>query len=362
MSRPARALVDAQALRHNFQQVKKHASDARVMVVVKANAYGHGLNWVASTLNQADAFAVASVEEGIQLREAGLPQPVCLLTGFFEASELLLIEGFRLSPVIHQQVQLEQLQNYSARKPFDVWLKIDTGMHRIGFRPDELDSVFRQLKTVAAVRDVRVMTHFPNADDAASGISQQQIDLFGRVTADLNAELSIANSAGIIAWPGSNMHWVRPGLMLYGASPLIDVSASKLDLKPVMTLESRLIAVHAAKKGDAVGYGGDWVCPQDMPVGVVAVGYGDGYPRHASEGTPVVVGQQSVPLIGRVSMDMITVDLRNAPAAKIGDRVVLWGDGLPVEQVAASSSTLPYELFCHVTERVPRVAAVVDGK
>jgi len=354
MSRPARALVNAQALRHNFQQVKRRAPGARVMAVVKANAYGHGLEWVATLLHDADAFAVASVEEGIQLREAGLAQPICLLTGFFGADELLLVEGYKLSPVIHNETQLKQLTKYKSRRPVDVWIKVDTGMHRIGFGVEQLNEVYRKLEKCNAVSDIRMMSHFPCADDRKNRITGKQTRLFLESTGALDGEKSLANSAAIVAWPDSHLDWVRPGLMLYGASPMSGETAGKLKLKPVMTLKSELIAVHDFKKNDAVGYGSEWVCPKDMTVGVVAIGYGDGYPRHASEGTPVLIGKKRVPLIGRVSMDMITVDLRQASKARVGDSVVLWGDGLPVEEVADSSGTLAYELFCQVTARVAR--------
>ena len=355
MSRPARALVNAQALRHNFQQVKRYASDARVMAVVKANAYGHGLEWVAATLYDADAFAVASVEEGIQLREAGLAQSICLLTGFFDAEELLLVEGYKLSPVIHNDAQLRQLARYKSRRPIDVWIKIDVGMHRIGFEASRLNEVYRKLEKCNAVSDIRIMSHFSCADEKRNIITRKQTRTFLELTENLDEEKSLANSAAIIGWPDSHLQWVRPGLMLYGASPIAGETAKQLGLKPVMTLESELIAVHDFKKNDAVGYGGEWICPKDMTVGVVAIGYGDGYPRHACEGTPVLVNKKRVPLIGRVSMDMITVDLRKMPRARVGDSVVLWGDGLPVEEVASSSDTLAYELFCHVTARVPHV-------
>jgi alanine racemase len=356
MSRPARALLDAAALRHNLQQVRRHAPQARVMAVVKANGYGHGLAWVARTLGEsADAFGVSSVEEGVQLRLAGLTRPVCLLEGFFTADELPLLSKQRLEPVVHHEAQLKALATAPASSSLTVWIKVDTGMHRLGFPPVAVPDVLKQLRNSPAVSNVRFMSHFSRAEFPNDDATQSQIKDFSNLTRNLDLEKSLANSAGILAWPASHLDWVRPGIMLYGASPLMDKDAMALDLKPVMTLESALIAVQPRKKGDAIGYGGDWRCPEDMPVGVAAIGYGDGYPRHAPPGTPVLVNGRRVPTVGRVSMDMITLDLRSQPRAKIGDPVVLWGRGLPVEQVAESAGTLSYELLCHVTERIPRV-------
>ncbi len=356
MSRPARALLDAGALKHNLQQVRLHAKRARVMAIVKANGYGHGFAWVAQTLGEsADAFGVSSLEEGMQLREAGVTRPVCLLEGFFTVGELPLLSKHRLEPVIHHDGQLKAILQASPMLKLAVWIKVDTGMHRLGFSPVVVSEVVNQLRSDSTVAGIRLMSHFARAEFPDDEVTRSQINEFTSVSRNLELELSIANSAGILAWPSSHLDWVRPGIMLYGASPLVDKNAERLGLKPVMTLESALIAVHARKKGDAIGYGGDWHCPEDMPVGVTAIGYGDGYPRHAPPGTPVLVNGRRVPTVGRVSMDMITLDLRSQPQAKIGDPVVLWGRGLPVEEVAESAGTLSYELLCHVTERIPRV-------
>lgn len=356
MSRPARALLDAEALRHNLARVRRFAPRARVMAVVKANGYGHGLSWVAQTLAGADAFAVASVEEGVQLRLGGVRQPITVLEGFFAADEIPRLVEHRLDPVIHHGGQIVLLEQ-AAAVPEAMWIKIDSGMHRVGFVPDEFAEAWRRLTSLRGVHTVRLMTHFANADETGDPATARQIERFRTLTAGLNAEASLANSAGIVAWPASHGDWVRPGIMLYGASPVNGREAGILELKPVMTLESALISVQRRNRGDAVGYGGDWVCPEDMPVGVVAIGYGDGYPRHARAGTPVLVNGTRVSLIGRVSMDMITVDLRAAPRAQIGDRVVLWGAGLPVDEIARHAGTISYELLCHVTERIPKTIA-----
>lgn len=356
MSRPARALLDAGALKHNLQQVRRHAPRARIMAVVKANGYGHGLAWVARTLREStDAFGVSSIEEGLQLRAAGITQPVCLLEGFFTADELPLLSQQRLEPVVHHEAQLRALATVPASSPLTVWVKVDTGMHRLGFPPAVVPEVLKQLRSAPAVAGARIMSHFARAEFSNDAVTQSQIDDFANLTRNLGLETSLANSAGILAWPASHLDWVRPGIMLYGASPLEQQGVAALDLRPVMTLESALIAVQPRKKGDAIGYGGDWRCPEDMPVGVAAIGYGDGYPRHAPPGTPVLVNGRRVPIVGRVSMDMITLDLRSQPQAKIGDPVVLWGQGLPVEEVAEKAGTLSYELLCHVTERIPRI-------
>ena len=356
MSRPARALVDAEALRHNLRQARLRAPRSRVMAVVKANGYGHGLVWVARSLNgAADAFGVSGVEEGIQLREAGITQPVCLLEGFFTPDELPLLAEHRLEPAIHCETQLQALAQASPVAKLTVWLKIDTGMHRLGFLPQAVPDALKQLRNSPVVVDIRVMSHFARADIRSDPDTKSQIDSFLGQVGNLGLESSLANSAGILAWPQSHLDWVRPGIMLYGVSPMEGESAAALDLKPVMTLQTALIAVNIRRKGEAIGYGGDWRCPEDMPVGVAAIGYGDGYPRHAAPGTPVLVNGKRVPLAGRVSMDMITLDLRAQPDARVGDPVVLWGQGLPVEEVAQSAGTIAYELLCHVTERIPRV-------
>lgn len=355
MTRPARALVDAHALRHNLNRVRQAAPNAKVMAVVKANAYGHGLVRVARILLGANAFAVASFEEGLALRNAGVAHPICLLEGFFDAEELALLNHYRFMPVLHNESQLLQLEHGEDSGPIDVWLKVDTGMHRIGFAPEMAAQVRKRLETCPQVQRIRMMSHFANADDTADMTTQQQIDRFKSLVNGWGLESSLANSAGVLGWPQSHVDWVRPGIMLYGVSPLLGKSAAELGLQPVMTLSSKLIAVNRHRKGERVGYGGEWVCPEDMPVGVVAIGYGDGYPRHAPSHTPVLVNDERVSLVGRVSMDMVTVDLRSQASAKVGDPVVLWGKGLPVEEVADHAGTIGYELLARLPQRVPRI-------
>jgi alanine racemase len=266
-----------------------------------------------------------------------------------------LIAQHQLSMVMHHKSQLWDIEHARGVSPIDVWLKIDTGMHRLGFPPDQADEVLSRLKVCLSVGQVRLMTHLANADNKFDSTTAQQVERFSKAVGVHRLERSVANSAGIMSWPSTHMDWVRPGIMLYGGSPVTGVPASDLGLQPVMTLASEIIAVNERRAGETIGYGGDWTCPQDMPVGVVAIGYGDGYPRHAPAGTPVLVNGVKVPLIGRVSMDMIIVDLRNYPEAKIGDPVILWGHGLPVDEIAELAGTISYELLCHVAARVPRV-------
>ena len=355
MTRPVRAVISVPALRNNLTRIRHYAPQSRIMAVIKADAYGHGMIRVARALHDVEAFAVASVEDGVVLRDAQVEQPICLLEGFFHADELPLLVQHRLSPTLHSESQLWDVEHAKGLASLDVWVKIDTGMHRLGFAPAALNDVMQRLRACPAIGKVSLMTHFASADNKFDATTRVQTGLFLETTREYEAERSLANSAAIVAWPDSHKEWVRPGIMLYGVSPMIGQSAESLGLQPVMTLESAIIAVNQRRKGEVVGYGGDWVCPEDMPVGVVAAGYGDGYPRHAPAGTPVLVSGQRLPLIGRVSMDMIMVDLRELPDTRIGDPVVLWGKGLPVEEIAERAGTIAYELLCCVTTRVPRV-------
>ena len=365
MTRAAQAQINLHALRHNLRRAREAAPQSRVMAMVKANGYGHGMVRVARALvdaahvdaGAADALGVASIDEAIMLRDAGITSPITLSAGFFEPAELMLIQQHGFDVVIHHPAQLAILETTSLAVPITVWLKVDSGMHRLGFAPEKVPEIWRRLAACRSVRGpVRLMTHLASADDLASPQTQQQLACFNLAATGIAAERSIANSAAILGWPQTHddpfAHWVRPGIMLYGVSPFINGTAADYNLKPVMTLTSQLIAINHYKKGDAIGYAASWVCPHDMPVGVVAMGYGDGYPRHAVSGTPVLVNGKRVPLIGRVSMDMLSVDLSSQPQVHIGDAVTLWGEGLPVEEVARCASTIPYQLLCGVTQRV----------
>lgn len=345
--------LDLAAASHNLTIVRQYAPQSKVMAVVKANAYGHGLARVAGALEKADAFAVARVEEGILLRQAGIKQRIIVLQGFGGLGELQAMAAFDLEAVIHTPSQLDELEKAELAGSVAVWLKIDTGMNRLGFRLEEVAQAYQRLERLAGIiKNVSLMTHLASADEKTSDFTGLQIERFKRAVAGYSNECSIANSAGILGWREALSDWVRPGIMLYGISPFPDVTASELRLKPVMSLNSRLIAVKAVKKGETVGYSNSWRCAKDTTIGIISAGYGDGYPRQARLGTPVLLNNQRVPLIGRVSMDMISVDLETMPDAKPGDKVTLWGQGLPAEEIAVYADTIPYTLICGVTQRV----------
>jgi alanine racemase len=354
MSRAAQAIINLSALTHNLQRAKAAAPSAKTLAVIKANGYGHGIVRVAKALvSDADSFAVASLEEALELRDAGIHKPIVLLEGFFDASELPTILQHDLNIVVHHHSQLEILRKTKpVNAKLNVWLKIDTGMHRLGFATENAKTVWNELKANTLVSSITLMTHLANADDQQDSYTDVQLERFAQCTDDLPAPRSIANSAGILGWPSTHGDFNRPGIMLYGSNPFNSGTGADVGLKPVMTLQTQLIAVHHFKKGEPIGYGGTWKCPQDMPVGVAAIGYGDGYPRHAGSGTPVLVNGKRAQLAGRVSMDMIGIDLRNTPDAQVGDSVILWGEGLPIDEIARCASTISYELMCGVTQRV----------
>jgi len=348
-----RALIDHAALRHNLEVARVRAPRSRIWAVIKANAYGHGMEETARALAAADGLAVARVEEAVRLRQAGVAAPLLVLEGALSPDEIGLAFRDRLELAVHQPEQVRLLERAAPGHPLAVWLKVDTGMHRLGVAPAEASAILERLSRCSGVRQPPgLMTHLANADDPADPLSERQCERLLDLAPDWSGPLSIGNSAGILTCAASRTDWVRPGIMLYGASPIAGQSAAELGLRPAMTLTSRFIAVKRLERGDAIGYGGAWVCPEDMPVGVVGVGYGDGYPRHAPSGTPVLVGGRRAPLVGRVSMDMISVDLRGLPDARVGDPVTLWGEGLPVDEIAGWAGTISYELLCHVSARV----------
>ena len=352
MSRPAKVVINLSALRHNFSRIRTIAPDSRVMAIVKADAYGHGLVRIAQSLEQADAFGVACLEEARELRQAKIQQRIILLEGPYSGEELTKISQLGLDMVVHDLSQVEMLEQNQLNKPVCIWLKLDTVMHRLGFSPDLAIEALARLEQSAGVKEIRLMTHLASANNREDPMTRKQLQCFSQFNENMSLEKTIANSAGILAFPDAHVDWVRPGIMLYGVSPFSDSNGSQEGLKPVMTLQSKLITVRALKAGDPVGYGATWRCPEDMSVGVVAAGYGDGYPRHAESGTPVLVNGKRVELIGRASMDMLTVDLRSQSQAKTGDPVVLWGEGLPVEEVANHAGTIPYEVLCAVHKRL----------
>jgi alanine racemase len=347
------ATVDRNALRHNLAQVRRYAPGSRVMAVVKANAYGHGIVPVAKALISADAFGVARLSEALALREAGLGNPIVLLEGAFSIEELAAAAAHGFELVVHSFEQLDMLDAWHPTRRLRVWFKLDTGMNRLGFRLEEFGAAWARLtRSEAVAARPRLMTHLATADETTTAYTSAQIRRFRELADDIGLERSVANSAGLLAWPEARLEWVRPGLALYGISPFSARWASDLGLQPVMTLATQLIAIRHVKAGETVGYGGAWRAERDTRIGIAAIGYGDGYPRHAVNGTPVRVRGQLVQLVGRVSMDMIALDLSPITDAAVGDPVVLWGDGLPAEDVAHYASTIPYELVCAINQRV----------
>ena len=354
--------LDLEAVRHNLAQVKRYALNNKIMAVIKANAYGHGITRVAKVLNEADGFAVARVDEGVRLRKAGFTQPLTVLQGFVCSDELELMLKHDLQAVIHSPVQIEILKQHAVHdSTLGIWLKLDTGMNRLGFKAADFNAAYQQLSDCAVVRQpINLITHFANADDLLDDKTRRQIEVFNAATQGYPGQRSIANSAGIIGWPNVVSDWVRPGLMLYGCSPFAGKTGIDFGLKPVMSLHSRLISVKNLHAGEYVGYSGTWRCDADTRMGVISIGYGDGYHRHMQCGAPVLINGHRAPLIGRVSMDMITVDLNSLPNAKPGDQVTLWGPNLPVEEIARYADTIPYTLLCGITQRVQIVEHPTD--
>ena len=351
--RPAHALIDLSALRHNYR-LAKSLTRCRALAVVKANAYGHGALQCAAALNaEADGFAVSSIDEALELREAGHQQPIVLLEGWFEAAELELICRHHLWPVVHHHGQLVDLREANLSRPLHIWLKLDSGMHRTGFSVAEYPQVWRELQGSGKVASLTKITHLARADEPKTGRTEQQLEAFLQATTGLEGPTSLSNSAGVLAWPGAYGDWVRPGIMLYGSSPFGFAQEQAALLRPVMQLDSRVIAVHQIAAGEPIGYGSRFVTSRPSRIGVVAMGYADGYPRHAPDGTPVLVDGQRTCISGRVSMDMLTVDLTDLPNSGLGSYVRLWGDGLDAGEVASRAGTISYQLFCNLN-RVPR--------
>ncbi|MDB5974044.1 MAG: alr [Nevskia sp.] len=349
------ATIDLAAIRHNLARVREYAPGSKVMAAIKADAYGHGAVPVGRALQQAgvDAFAVACLEEALVLREAALTAPITLLEGVLSLEEAEEAARLQLQVVVHDFWQLELLQRLPPERPLTLWFKLDSGMHRLGFPLAAAAELLAALQARPAWTLAGWITHLACADEADNPMTQRQVQAFEQALQGIPGPRSIANSAGLIVWPQARVDWVRPGLMLYGASPLPGGSTgAELGLRPAMCVESRLISVQELEAGETVGYGATFRCPERMRVGVVAVGYADGVHRILPTGAPVLIHGQRAPIVGRVSMDMISVDLRGLPQARAGDTVVLWGPGLPAEEVAGWAGTLAYELFCGLTNRV----------
>jgi len=351
MSRPIHASVSLAALRHNYWLAKRTAPRSRILAVLKANAYGHGIERAARALDRADGFATLELDGALALRERHPAAPIVLLEGWFEPAELGAIASGNLATVVHCEEQLRMLETERSHRPLDLWIKVNTGMNRLGFTPERLRPVLERVRKAAAPRSITLMTHFANAD--APGGIEEAMRRFDEATRGLGFARSLANSAGIFAHPESHADIARLGIALYGATPFAERPARALGLKPAMTLASQLIAIQELAAGDTVGYGAQFRAQMPMRIGVVACGYADGYPRHAPNGTPVLVGGARTRLVGRVSMDMLTVDLTTVPEAHVGTPVVLWGEGIPVDEVAMAAGTVGYQLLCAVAPRVP---------
>ena len=353
MSRSATALIHLDALRANLARVRALAGDAKVMAVVKADAYGHGLERCARALAGADAFGVASIADGLRLRAAGHRQRIVVLSGPDAASDLAEMRRLRLEAVIHHESQLAMLEGGRGGDPLKVWLNLDTGMHRLGFPPERAAELHTRLRALSTVDpSIMLMTHFASSDEFANEQTAYQTRRFLDATKDLPGERALSNSAGLLGWPRARGEWVRIGGLLYGLSVAEGKTGADFGFQPAMMLTTRLVAINRISQGERVGYGATWACPEDMNIGVAAIGYGDGYPRSARSGTPVLVGDAAAAVIGRVSMDLLTLDLRQAPDANVGDVVTLWGPALPVEVIANHAGTISYELTCGVTRRV----------
>jgi alanine racemase len=356
MPRPIRATISAAALAHNLTLARSRAEGAKVWAVLKANAYGHGVERAAAALAAADGFAVLDFQEAVRLRVAGVKKPILMLEGFFKPGDLPLLRKYALVPVIHNAEQAKMLAAATLEGEIDVYLKVNSGMNRLGFGAENLRPAYNAVRMHRQVRDVTLMTHFADAD--GPGGVKAQLAWFDEITQPFESQgRSLANSAALLRFPEARGDWVRPGIMLYGCSPFAGTSASQsaaqLGLKPAMTLTSEIIATQHLRAGERIGYGFSYEAVGEMTIGVVACGYADGYPRHAGTGTPVLVDGRRARIVGRVSMDMISVDLSDLPGAGVGTPVTLWGEGLSADEVAACAGTLSYELLTKLTARVP---------
>ena len=358
MPRPLVATIHLAAMQHNLSVAKLRAPGAKTWAVVKANAYGHGLERGMRAFSAADGLALVETEGAVRLREMGWQKPILLLEGFFDSSDLPVCAAHGIQFAVHCDEQIDMLEKASLSAPVDVHLKLNSGMNRLGFTPETFKPAYARLRAISAVRGITLMTHFANADDAGNaGLPlPEQVKRFEQAAAGLPGERSLCNSAAVLMQPELAANWVRPGIMLYGGTPG-GQSADAFGLKPAMTLASEIIGIQHIPAGEAVGYGSRFIARKPMTIGVVACGYADGYPRHATDGTPIMVDGHRTVLAGRVSMDMITVDLTDVPGAHVGSKVELWGNALPIDEVAAAAGTIGYELMCALAPRVRVVEA-----
>ena len=354
MSRPIVATIDTDALRQNLAVVRKAAGQARIWSVVKANAYGHGLQRVWQSLQDTDGFALLNLEEAVLLREQGWKKPILLLEGFFHSQDLEILDRYRLTTSVHSNWQIQALAKATLSAPLDIYLKVNSGMNRLGFQPDQVHKVWQKLRSLPNVGEITLMSHFAEAETEAGII--EPMKRIERAAEGLNCPRSLANSAATLWHPHTHYDWVRPGIVLYGASPSgcwQDIAG--YGLKPVMTLTSEILAVQTLSAGERVGYGGLYSATGEQRIGIVACGYADGYPRIVPTGTPVMIDGVQTQIVGRVSMDMIMVDLTPCPQAGIGSAVELWGNNIKIDDVATAAGTVGYELMCGLAPRVPVV-------
>lgn len=352
MARNTIAHIDPAAIAHNLARVRDFAPDSRIMAVVKADAYGHRIDLCLPALEQVEMLAVATIEEARAIRRLGNGLPVLLLEGVNDHGDLAVAADLGLELTVHHPHQLAALERFGRSPTQRLWLKIDTGMHRLGVTVDEAAGMHRRMLAIPGVEQVNLVSHFACAEEPDHPLNALQIERFHRATEGLEGERCLANSAGLINLPEARFEWVRAGLVLYGISPLPGQPGPDLGLEPAMTLSAELMAVNRVAAGESIGYGARFVAESDMTVGVASIGYGDGYPRSMVDGAPVLVDGRSCRMCGRVSMDMITIDLESCPNARVGDEVILWGQGLPIETVAEAAGTIPYELVCRITRRV----------
>ncbi len=353
MSRPTFAILSTQNLIHNIKVIRQKVGKAKIVAMVKANGYGHGIKSTALILdNEIDLFGVASIDEAIELREAGVKSPILLAQGIFEENELAIAANQNFHITFHNPAQVDWLLKSRLSAPIHAWIKINTGMCRLGFNMDIANSMYEKLKNHQQVSSIKIMAHFACANDKEHPLNKNQIKLFQEFIKDKKVELSICNSAAIINFPELHHDYVRPGISIYGGSPIDGVPAKDLGLKPVMTLQTELMSVQIMPKGSYIGYNARYQCDENMPIGIAACGYGDGYSVSAKDGTPVLVNDIKCIVVGRVSMDMIAIDLRNNPSAKVGDKVTLWGGNLPIEEVANHTSDITWRLLTGISGRV----------
>jgi alanine racemase len=342
--------IDEKAMLHNLHEIKKHAPASKILAMVKANAYGHGLLTIGNILlNEVDGFGIARMDEALLLRKNFPHKKIVLLSGFFNEEELTFVQQHHIDVVIHRHDQIQLLKENPSQSVMNLWIKVDTGMNRLGFSPEEALSIYETLNYLPKVHIECMMTHFACANEDNVKVTQHQFSQLRQLKQQFpNIAWSSAKSGTIFSVPEFNDDWIRPGIALYGINPFDQGLASDLNLKPVMTLRAKIISIHAVKKNETVGYGGTWTAPQDTTIAIVTVGYADGYSRHMRQGTPVLINGRTYPLIGRVCMEMLIVELGHSKDVQLGDDAILWGDKLPIEQIAKQADTTPYELLCNV--------------